>query len=191
MTVTAGGGCAWTAVSNVPWIDITSGASDTGNGTVRYSVDATTGPARSGTMTIGGHTFTVNQASGCTYQVSPATFNNVPALGATRSVTVTTAAGCTWTTTPHVSWITVTNGASGNGNGTVTLAIAANLIGSRSGTVTVAGQTVTVNQLGAIGLDPAPELAARTQERSADSGYPDRVPETEHGSAGRQGEERR
>ena len=191
VTVTAGGGCAWTAVSNVPWIDITSGASDTGNGTVRYSVDATTGPARSGTMTIGGHTFTVNQASGCTYQVSPATFNNVPALGATRSVTVTTAAGCTWTTTPHVSWITVTNGASGNGNGTVTLAIAANLIGSRSGTVTVAGQTVTVNQLGAIGLDPAPELAARTQERSADSGYPDRVQETEHGSAGRQGQERR
>ena len=191
VTVTAGGGCAWTAVSNVPWIDITSGASDTGNGSVRYSVDATTGPARSGTMTIGGHTFTVNQASGCTYQVSPATFNNVPALGATRSVTVTTAAGCTWTTTPHVSWITVTTGASGNGNGTVTLAIAANLIGSRSGTVTVAGQTVTVNQLGVIGLDPAPELAARTQERSADSGYPDRVQETEHGSAGRQGEQRR
>jgi Putative binding domain, N-terminal/Viral BACON domain len=191
VTVTAAGGCAWTAVSNVPWIDVTSGASDTGNGTVRYTVDATTGPARSGTLTIGGHTFTVNQASGCTYQVSPATFNSVPALGATRSVTVTTAAGCTWTTTPHVSWITVTNGASGNGNGTVTLAIAANLVGSRSGTVTVAGQTVTVNQLGVIGLDPAPQLAARTPERSADSGYPDRVQETEHRSAGRKGEQRR
>ena len=191
VTVTAPGGCAWTAVSNVPWIDITSAGSDTGNGNVRYTVDATTGPARSGTLTIGGHTFTVNQASGCTYQVSPTTFNNVPALGATRNVTVTTAAGCTWTTTPHVSWITVTSGASGNGNGTVTLAIGANLIGSRSGTATVAGQTVTVNQLGVIAPDPAPELAAQTLERSADSGDPDRVQETEDGSPGRQGEQRR
>jgi hypothetical protein len=191
VTVTAAGGCAWTAASNVPWIDITSAANDSGNGTVRYNVDATTGPARSGTMTIGGHTFTVNQASGCTYQVNQTTFNNVPALGATRSVTVNTAAGCTWTTTPHVSWITVTNGASGNGNGTVTLSIAANLIGNRSGTVTVAGQTVTVNQLGVLAPDPAPELTARTLERSADSGDPDRVQEADDGSPGRQGEQRR
>jgi hypothetical protein len=85
----------------------------------------------------------------------------------------------------------VTSGASGNGNGTVTLAIGANLIGSRSGTATLAGQTVTVNQLGGIGPDPAPELAAQTLERSADSGDPDRVQETEDGSPGRQGEQRR
>jgi hypothetical protein len=85
----------------------------------------------------------------------------------------------------------VTSGASGNGNGTVTLAIGANLIGSRSGTATVAGQTVTVSQLGVIAPDPAPELAAQTLERSAASGDPDRVQETEDGSPGRQGEQRR
>lgn len=58
--------CAWTAVSNVPWITITSGAAGSGNGTVIYSVAANTGAAQSGTMTIAGLTFTVNQAAAAT-----------------------------------------------------------------------------------------------------------------------------
>ena len=32
VTVNTGGGCAWTATSNVPWITISSGASGTGTG---------------------------------------------------------------------------------------------------------------------------------------------------------------
>ena len=52
--------CAWTAVSNVDWITILSGANGSGNGTVTYSV-ARTNSARSGTMTIAGQTFTVRQ----------------------------------------------------------------------------------------------------------------------------------
>jgi hypothetical protein len=63
VTVTAGTGCAWTAVSNATFITITSGSSGSGNGTVNYSVAANTGTSsRSGTMTIAGRTFTVNQA---------------------------------------------------------------------------------------------------------------------------------
>jgi hypothetical protein len=60
VTVTAGAGCTWTAVSNVPWITITNGASGNGNGTVSYTV-ASTGSKRSGSMTIAGRTFMVNQ----------------------------------------------------------------------------------------------------------------------------------
>jgi hypothetical protein len=52
--------CAWTAVSNVGWITILSGANSSGSGTVTYSV-ASTSSARSGTMTIAGQTFTVRQ----------------------------------------------------------------------------------------------------------------------------------
>jgi glucose/arabinose dehydrogenase len=60
MTTTTG--CAWTAVSNASWITITAGASGTGNGTVSYSVEVnTTGAMRTGTITIGGETFTVTQ----------------------------------------------------------------------------------------------------------------------------------
>ena len=46
--------CAWTAVSNAPWLVITGGASGIGNGNVSYSVAANTGLARSGTLTIAG-----------------------------------------------------------------------------------------------------------------------------------------
>ena len=65
-SVTAGAGCAWTATSNNAWITITAGGTGTGNGTVTYSVSTNTGSSsRTGTMTIGGRTFTVTQAGGC------------------------------------------------------------------------------------------------------------------------------
>jgi Zn-dependent metalloprotease len=64
VTVTAGAGCAWTAVSNATFITVTSGSSGSGNGTVNYSVAANSGASRNGTMTIAGQTFTVTQAAG-------------------------------------------------------------------------------------------------------------------------------
>ncbi len=54
---------SWTALSNVPWISITSGSSGTGNGTVQYSVAANTGGVRTGTITIAGQTLTVMQGT--------------------------------------------------------------------------------------------------------------------------------
>ncbi len=60
--VTAGSGCAWTAVSNnTAWLTVTSGASGTGNGTVNYTVAANSGAARLGTITIAGRIFGVVQ----------------------------------------------------------------------------------------------------------------------------------
>ena len=56
--------CEWTAVSNDPWIHITSGAPDPGSGTVDYSVDPSTSPnSRSGTITVVNQTFTVVQGA--------------------------------------------------------------------------------------------------------------------------------
>ena len=59
-------GCAWTATSNANFVSITSGASGTGNGTVSYTVAANTSTARSGTLTIAGQTYTVNQSAAST-----------------------------------------------------------------------------------------------------------------------------
>jgi hypothetical protein len=56
-----GSSCGWTATSNAPWITVTSGSSGVGNGTVGFTVAANTGPQRTGTMTVAGQTFTVNQ----------------------------------------------------------------------------------------------------------------------------------
>ncbi len=74
VTVTSPSGCTWTAVSNAGWISVVSGASGTGNGTVRYSVTAnSSGTSRVGTITIAGQTFTVTQAGvpPCSYSLSP------------------------------------------------------------------------------------------------------------------------
>ena len=63
--VTRRRGCAWTASSNnTGWLTVTSGASGTGNGTVAFSAAANATTRRAaGTLTIGGQTFTVNQAA--------------------------------------------------------------------------------------------------------------------------------
>ncbi|HLH00695.1 MAG TPA: putative Ig domain-containing protein [Bryobacteraceae bacterium] len=63
VNVTANSGCTWTAVSNANFISITSGASGAGNGTVSYSVAANTGAARTGTLTVAGKTYTINQSA--------------------------------------------------------------------------------------------------------------------------------
>jgi all-beta uncharacterized protein/BACON domain-containing protein len=147
VSVTASAACAWTAASNVSWISIASGSSGTGNGTVIIAVAANSGAARSGTLTIAGQSVTVNQAAAsCSYTVNPTTLSVVAGGGATGPVTVTAAAGCTWTATSNVSWLTITAGASGTGNGTVSVSAAANTGGARTGTLTVANQTITVNQ---------------------------------------------
>ena len=56
-------GCSWTASPNDSWINITSGTSGTGTGTVTYSVIANpnTTPI-TGSITAGGQTFTINQS---------------------------------------------------------------------------------------------------------------------------------
>ena len=71
ISISAGGSCNWTAVSNVPWITITSPPSF-GNGEVIYLVDANPDSTeRTGTITIGAQTFTVVQASGSCIVIEP------------------------------------------------------------------------------------------------------------------------
>ena len=149
--VTAGTGCAWTAVSNHGWISVTGGASGSGAGGVSFSVAAnTTTSTRTGTLTIAGRTFTVTQASvSCSYSL-PSTSQSFGAAGGTSSRTVSTLTGCAWSAVSNAAWITVTSGATGSGPGSVGFSVAANpsTIG-RSGTLTIAGVTFTVTQAGA------------------------------------------
>ena len=152
VSVTASAGCAWTAVSNDAWITVTSGSAGTGNGSTGYSVAANGGAARSGSITIAGSTFTVNQdAAACSYSISPAS-TSVGSAGGTGSVSVTAGTGCAWTSVANDAWITVTSGSAGSGNGSTGYSVAANGSASaRVGTITIAGSTFTVNQAGATG----------------------------------------
>jgi hypothetical protein len=56
--------CTWTAVSNAPFITVKTGASGTGNGSVVLTIAPNVANPRSGTATIAGQTFTVNQSAG-------------------------------------------------------------------------------------------------------------------------------
>jgi hypothetical protein len=146
-TVTTTSGCPWTATSNATWLSITSGGSGSGSGTVNYSVAAnTTTSSRTGTLTIAGQTLSVTQAA-CSYTVSPTTQNS-PAGGEAATATVSTTSGCPWTATSNATWLSITSGGSGSGNGTVDYSVAANMTtASRNGTLTIAGRTVTITQL--------------------------------------------
>ncbi len=153
VSVTAPSACAWTAVSQDAWITVTAGASGTGNGTVSYTVAENSAPSsRSGSILIGGETFTVNQDAGaCTYVLSPTNIS-YDDQGGSDAFSVTPSDGtCAWTAVASDAWITITAGSSGTGSGTVSFTVAANAtIDARSGTITVADQTFTINQSGVV-----------------------------------------
>jgi len=146
--VSAPAGCGWTAESNDPWITLTSSSSGSGNRQVAFSVasNADSASARTGTLTIAGRTFTVNQA-GCTYSLG-GTGRSVPASGVQgASLGVGAPAGCAWTMVSHDSWITITSSPSGTGNGQVVFSVAPNqATNPRTGTLTIPGRTFTVTQ---------------------------------------------
>src|ERR1043166_3824090 len=148
MNLTTSAGCAWTATSTASWIIINSGFTGSGTGTVNYSVAANSGSARSGTMTIAGQTFSVDQAAAavpsCAYSLS-ASSAPCTASGGSGSVNVTCGAGCTWSASSGATWLHTSS--SGSGNGTATYTVDANTSSSsRSGTLTIAAQTFTVSQ---------------------------------------------
>jgi uncharacterized repeat protein (TIGR01451 family) len=67
--------------------------------------------------------------------------------GGDGTVAVTAPAGCGWQAVSNDSWLTITSGSSGTGNGMVGYNVATNSTGSpRTGTLTIAGLTFTVNQ---------------------------------------------
>lgn len=87
----------------------------------------------------------------CTFSINPTSASS-PAAGGSATVTVTATAGCTWSAVSNAGFIAITAGASGTGNGSVTYNVGANTATtSRTGTLTIAGQTFTVTQAGTTG----------------------------------------
>ena len=146
LSVISGTNCSWTATSTVNWITVTF-ATGSGIGQVQYTVAAnTTTAARTGTLVVAGQAVTFTQAvASCVYTVTPTSVTVVP-IGSTSALSVITGTSCSWTATSTVSWITVTF-ATGSGLGQVQYTVAANTTtAARTGTLTVAGQTVTFTQ---------------------------------------------
>jgi len=84
----------------------------------------------------------------CSYAIAPQGVT-VPASGAAQTVNVVVSNGCPWTATSNASFLSITSGAAGNGSGSVSYQVTANSGPTRSGTLTIAGQTFTVTETGA------------------------------------------
>lgn len=155
-TVTAGSGCTWTARADAGWLSITSGASGTGNGVVAFAVAANGEPAsRTGTLTIATQQVSIQQSAAvitCTYSISPGSASTGKDA-ATGTIAVTAPATCAWTADGSASWLTVTGGNQGSGNGTVTYSVSRNPdTTARTATIRIADQTFTLTQSGDLGV---------------------------------------
>ena len=159
--------CKWTATSsNNAQLSVTSGASGTGNGTVKYSLPANAGGPISPTLTIGttdGYAvFTASQASAftCTFTVTP-TPRSVTSLGTSDFFTITASFNfCKWTATSNdPAELTINQNNSGTGTGAIFYSVAKNTTNaSRVLTITAGCQTFTINQDAPLASNPAPAI---------------------------------
>lgn len=150
ITVTTQSGCSWTASSSEGWIQIISGASGSGSGTVRYRVSQNTGGERATTLLVAGQRVSVRQLapSSCTYALNSLS-NTFDPSGGTGTVSVLTQTGCSWQATSGASWVSIISGSSGTGNGTVSYRVDPNPGNAlRTAAITIAGQTFTIRQAG-------------------------------------------
>lgn len=167
LTVNKGGAGSGTVTSSPAGISCGSGCSSTfSSGTsVTLTANADSGSTFSGwagggctgtgmcsiTMTAATTvTATFNTSiPTCTYTLS-STSQTFTASAGSGTVTVgASSSSCTntWTAISNVSWITITAGSSGTGNGTVVISVAANTTGAiRTGNITIADQTVVITQ---------------------------------------------
>ena len=101
-------------------------------------------------------------APSCTVSAGTITASAFGAAGGTGSVPVTAATGCTWTAASSATFVAISSGASGNGNGTVAFTVAPNTGAARSATLTITGTTFTITQSAAPPPTPPGTLSAPT-----------------------------
>ena len=147
-TIPTSGTGTWTATSSVPWITIPASLTSRNAGLpVVYQVAANSGvESRTGYIYVSGHVFTITQdGGGASLDRVSASFETD---GGTGSFTVLADAQSNWTAKSNVDWISVET-VSGAGESDVIFTVAPfNEVSTRSGTITAAGCTFTVNQTG-------------------------------------------
>jgi len=158
LTIATSRDCTWSVKTDASWVSIAADSGGQGEGSVPYTVAANPVPSsRAGTITVGTQSVAISQAAApCVFTLNRAG-EAIAAAGGRVAVDITTISGCSWNATSGSSWIVVSSGQSGNGSGTVGLAVATNTGPSRVGEVNIAGQRYTVTQ--ATALPPVPDPA--------------------------------
>jgi C1A family cysteine protease len=117
---------------------------------VNYDCKLTTGGEQYNTLLFETLDVSFANTSTCTYTLTPARrdFGNG---GGSDTIVVNTATDCDWSATPSASWIRVTSGGAGPGDGTIQYTVDPNNAISartRTGTITVGNKTFAITQEG-------------------------------------------
>jgi hypothetical protein len=151
--------CAWTATSNAPFLTvtaITASPSGAGSKRVRYSADAnTTGRPRTGTLTIGGLTFTVTQQV-CSYAVGPPTF--LDANGGFIRIPVIAPSACDWHAQSDADFLVTATGAGGRGSDSLIVQVPHNGGTVRGGAIAIGQPFQTASAVVVQDGDAGPSL---------------------------------
>lgn len=149
--------CVWTAAAQVSWVALMPPVEGQGESTLRYNVQTNpSGLPRRGSVNVAGQIVEVGQAGApCRFALDR---NGVQIGAAVTSVGVNVQgpAGCAWTAATDADWLSVTQGAQGNGPGSVTIRALANAGAARVGTVLIGGVRFEVTQVSASGPQPPP-----------------------------------
>jgi hypothetical protein len=151
--LTQGSG-SWTASTPDSWINITPRTSGVVGDSCIYVVSSNfSADTRIGQISINGNIHTVSQF-GYPATLAPSSAT-VDLDGDTGSVSISVAAGVSWTATSNSDWIEVSP-ASGLSSGSVSYTVDPNPgVTTRNGSLTIAGQTFTVTQTGTdVNLSP-------------------------------------
>ncbi|MDB6065488.1 MAG: hypothetical protein JWR26_1696 [Pedosphaera sp.] len=133
-----------TPTSDQPWLTINS----VKNGVVTFSFTTNLGADRTANITLLGQTIPVTQYA-VSYSLGTAVLLEGPSAGSDSVVLGVTLPTATWTATANDPWLHLTAAnQSGAGSTNVIFSFDANPGVTRIGTLTIAGQTVTVTQAG-------------------------------------------
>jgi hypothetical protein len=93
----------------------------------------------------GGSSSTTYPGGGCQI-ITGMTTTAFAAAGGTAAISVTAPSTCAWTAVSSATFLTVTQGASGTGSGTVQFTVAANSGPARTATLTITGTAIAITQ---------------------------------------------
>lgn len=144
---TTGEKCGREINVGVDWINIGSGKSESGSGSILVNLSPNKGPARSEQILIGGQAVMIKQDSGCSFSFSPQS-QSFGASGGQDSIFLKASSGaCIPQAISGSDWIIIDSGSGEKASGVVKYSVLVNTTGKkREGVITVSGKRFAVVQ---------------------------------------------
>ena len=161
--------CAWTASSDVSWLQISPASGQGEAAVVLTVVENPIAQARSGTLTVNDRRVSVvQQAADCYFQFDPPAIFVEP-VGANQSLAIKTRVGCAWSAATSESWIRVVP-SSGSGPVDARIYVDQNGPERRGAQLTIADHLIRIEQKAAVPdppESPAPNPRSGTRSQPA------------------------